>query len=78
MKSRTLLVVLPFFSLGLTGCGQAEKMICLINQSTYTIHENREAIEASTYEIQRNRQLVEQSSRAIEENNRHLEQMSES
>ena len=78
MKYHIKLGSIPFLLLGLTSCNTAEQMICLINQSTATIHENREAVEGSTAAIRKNKELVEKSNRAIEENYHILKAVKES
>lgn len=68
--------LIPVMLITMTSCGTVQRLNCMIEQSTESIHANREAIESSTYVIQRNAQLIDESSKAIEENRRHLEAVS--
>ncbi len=74
MKKR--LLIAPVLLLGLAGCGTAERMNCLINQSTESINWNRMAVERSTEIIRENGELIEQSNKVLEENSRKLKTMS--
>lgn len=70
MKNHLKLLALYSCTMGLSGCSTAEQLISHINQSTATIHENRETIDSSTRVIRQNRELIEESNDAIEENYR--------
>jgi len=75
---KTRLLACPLILLALSSCSTIERMNNLIDQSTYAIDANRQAVESSTQVIYRNQELINQSNRAIEENRRHLEALSAS
>lgn len=62
--------------ISLTSCGTINRMNALINESSYAIEANRQAIDRSSEVIHQNARLIDQSSKAIEENRRHLEALS--
>lgn len=76
MKTRYLAVFIGLISL--TSCSTVTRMNNLINQSSYSIEANRQAIDRSTEVINQNARLIEGSSKAIEENRKHLETLSSS
>lgn len=67
------LALLPLFAIQLTGCSTIDRLNDQVNQSTYSITYNREAVERSTAVIRQNAYLVDESSRSLEENHRLLE-----
>lgn len=76
MKQHYLL--LPIVLISLTSCSTVRRMNDLINQSSYSIDANRQAIDRSTEVINQNARVVDESTKAIEENKRHLEALSSS
>ena len=75
LKMKKGILLAPILLLCLTGCGTAERMNCLVKQSTQSIHCNRMAIERSTEVIKENGELIERSNKVLEENRRSLEAM---
>lgn len=73
MKAKYL--VFPFALLLLSGCGTADRMNQLVNESTYSINANREAVARSNAVIAENARLIEESTKTIEENGRHLQSL---
>ncbi len=73
MKFRILM--LPALLILTTSCGTIERMNCLVNQSTQSIHCNRMAVERSSEVIRDNGQLIDQSNEVLEQNRRALEKM---
>lgn len=57
----------------LSSCGTAERLNCLINQSTASIHANREIVEMNTQMIRHNAQVINASTETIKENQHQLE-----
>ncbi len=70
---KKLLILMPIVLLTLASCGTIDRMNGLINQSTESIHCNREVIERSTETIRHNGELINQSTRALEEKRHQLD-----
>jgi hypothetical protein len=62
-----------FGILALSSCGTIDRMNSLVNQSTYAIQENGQAIAQSTEQIRQNQADVEGSTRALQENKKLLD-----
>lgn len=71
---KKMLLVLPIFAGTMSGCNMAS----MIDESTYAIHTNRQAIETSTETINRNIEAVEMSNRTLDENKRKLDELTKS
>lgn len=79
MKKILFLLHVGLMSMGLMSlcsCDTVNRMNCLVNQSTYAIYENAQAVQTSTAVVQQNRQIIEESTRALQANHRLLEEAS--
>ncbi len=76
MKKR--MIIIPLFAMQLSGCSTIDRMNDLVNESTYSIHSNREAVERSTTTIRQNARLVNESTQSLIENHRLLDAASKS
>ena len=72
---KRFIFLLPCVLLCSASCSTINRLNCMINQSTWSIYANQEAVDRSTEVIRQNARLIEQSNRAIDENKRLLESM---
>lgn len=71
-------VLAPLMVMSLSGCAKIDQMNSVVQQSTESIHANREAVEINTATIYQNSYFVEESTKALEQNRLLLEKAGES